>query len=80
MDITSSRLVVTSVTGIEVDASYTREAISEHGIFAMLSAPTSLDNFRQIGFNASWEIDFWGRVRLARGRPSKVLVSCRMRI
>lgn len=47
-------------------ASYAREALSEHGKFAALGAPTSPSNFWQLGFDASWEIDLWGRARRAR--------------
>jgi NodT family efflux transporter outer membrane factor (OMF) lipoprotein len=47
-------------------ASYSREALSEHGKFAALGAPTTPNDFWQLGFDASWEIDLWGRVRRAR--------------
>ncbi|NUT87618.1 efflux transporter outer membrane subunit [Pseudomonas corrugata] len=47
-------------------ASYTREANSENGKFAALGAPTDATNFWQLGFDASWEIDLWGRARRAR--------------
>lgn len=47
-------------------AGYTREAISEHGKFAALGAPTSASDFWQLGFDASWEIDLWGRARRSR--------------
>lgn len=46
---------------IGVGASYARDALSEHGKFAALGAPTSPSNFYQIGFDASWELDLWGR-------------------
>jgi NodT family efflux transporter outer membrane factor (OMF) lipoprotein len=47
-------------------ASYSREALSEHGKFAALGAPTRPSDFWQIGFDASWELDLWGRARRAR--------------
>jgi len=62
LGITSSQLL----PSVGANASYSREAISEQGIFALLGAPTSPDNFRQIGFDTHWEMDFWGRVRRAR--------------
>jgi NodT family efflux transporter outer membrane factor (OMF) lipoprotein len=49
-----------------VGASYAREALSEYGKFAALGAPTTPSNFWQLGFDAGWEIDLWGRVRRAR--------------
>ena len=47
-------------------ASYAREALSEHGKFAALGAPTRPSDFWQLGFDASWEIDLWGRARRTR--------------
>jgi NodT family efflux transporter outer membrane factor (OMF) lipoprotein len=47
-------------------ASYAREALSEHGKFAALGAPTRPSDFWQLGIDASWEIDLWGRARRAR--------------
>jgi NodT family efflux transporter outer membrane factor (OMF) lipoprotein len=47
-------------------ASYTREGLSKHGKFAALGAPTRPSDFWQLGFDASWEIDLWGRARRAR--------------
>ena len=47
-------------------ASYAREALSEHGKFAALGAPARPSDFWQLGFDASWEIDLWGRARRAR--------------
>jgi NodT family efflux transporter outer membrane factor (OMF) lipoprotein len=46
--------------------SYAREALSEHGKFAALGAPTRPSDFWQLGFDASWEIDVWGRIRRLR--------------
>ncbi|MBT2321429.1 efflux transporter outer membrane subunit [Variovorax paradoxus] len=51
---------------VSVGASYSREALSEHGKFAALGAPTTPSDFWQLGFDASWEIDLWGRARRAR--------------
>lgn len=51
---------------VGANASYAREALSEHGKFAALGAPTAPSNFWQMGFDASWEIDLWGRARRAR--------------
>ncbi len=47
-------------------ASYAREGLSEHGKFVALGASSSPDNFWQLGFDASWEIDLWGRARRLR--------------
>ncbi|TVT32137.1 efflux transporter outer membrane subunit [Shewanella algae] len=47
-------------------ASYSRDALSEHGRFAALGAPTNANDFWQLGFDARWEIDLWGRARRAR--------------
>ena len=47
-------------------ASYAREALSENGKFAALGAPTRPSDFWQLGFDASWEIDLWGRARRSR--------------
>jgi NodT family efflux transporter outer membrane factor (OMF) lipoprotein len=62
LGIASSRLLPV----VDADASYAREALSKHGKFAALGAPTDTTNFWQLGFTASWEIDLWGRVRRAR--------------
>ncbi|RST48894.1 efflux transporter outer membrane subunit [Variovorax sp. MHTC-1] len=56
-------------------ASYSREALSEHGKFAALGAPTRPSDFWQIGFDASWEIDLWGRARRAREAAEATLVA-----
>src|SRR3546814_2059773 len=34
--------------------------------FAALGAPTSASDFWQLGFEASWELDLWGRARRSR--------------
>src|SRR3546814_8755661 len=44
---------------VGASAGYSREAISEHGKFAALGAPTSASDFWQLGFDASWELDLW---------------------
>ncbi|WP_434705956.1 efflux transporter outer membrane subunit [Pseudomonas sp. Z1-12] len=62
LGITASRLL----PSVGANASYAREALSEHGKFAALGAPTAPSNFWQMGFDASWEIDLWGRARRAR--------------
>lgn len=49
-----------------VSAGYSREALSEHGKFAALGAPMSASDFWQLGFDASWELDLWGRARRSR--------------
>ncbi len=55
------------------DAKYTRELYSENGIVSLLGSlvgPSSASSFNpgsindyNVGFDASWELDFWGRVR-----------------
>lgn len=51
---------------VAANASYAREGLSENGKFAALGAPTDPSNFWQLGLDASWEIDLWGRARRAR--------------
>lgn len=48
---------------VGLGASYSREALSENGKFAALGAPSTASNFWQLGFDASWEVDLWGRAR-----------------
>jgi len=62
LGIVSSQSLPTFASG----ASYAREALSEHGKFAALGAPTQPSEFWQLGFDATWEIDLWGRARRAR--------------
>lgn len=62
LSIASSQLLPSMAAG----ASYMREALSENGKFAALGAPSSASDFWQLGFDASWEIDLWGRARRAR--------------
>jgi NodT family efflux transporter outer membrane factor (OMF) lipoprotein len=57
------------------EASYAREALSEHGKFAALGAPTNPSSFWQLGFNSSWEIDLWGRSRRANESAAATLES-----
>lgn len=59
LGITSSQLLPT----IGSSASYSREALSQNGKFAALGAPTNASDFWQLGFDASWELDLWGRAR-----------------
>jgi NodT family efflux transporter outer membrane factor (OMF) lipoprotein len=51
---------------VSATANFTREALSKHGKFAALGAPTRPSDFSQLGFDASWEIDLWGHARRAR--------------
>lgn len=62
LGIAASQLLPSATAG----ASYTREALSEHGKFAALGAPSSPGDFWQLAFDASWEIDLWGRARRVR--------------
>lgn len=62
LGIASSQLLPTIGSG----AYYAREALSEHGKFAALGAPTRPSDFWQLGYDASWEIDLWGRSRRLR--------------
>lgn len=62
LGIASSQLL----PSVDGSASYAREALSEHGKFAALGAPSRPSDFWQLGFDASWEIDLWGRARRAR--------------
>ncbi|AZN63992.1 MULTISPECIES: efflux transporter outer membrane subunit [Acinetobacter] len=62
LGITSSQLLPT----IDSSASYSREKLSQNGKFAALGAPTNASDFWQLGFDASWELDLWGRTRRMR--------------
>jgi len=62
LGITSSE----QLPSVAASASYAREALSEHGKFATLGAPSRPSDFWQLGFDASWEVDLWGRARRAR--------------
>ncbi|SNS88129.1 efflux transporter, outer membrane factor (OMF) lipoprotein, NodT family [Sphingopyxis indica] len=50
---------------IGAGGTYSRQALSENGRLAALGAPTDSSNYWQLGFNASWELDLWGRARRA---------------
>jgi NodT family efflux transporter outer membrane factor (OMF) lipoprotein len=54
-----------SLPSVAANASLSREALSANGKFAALGAPTSPSDFWQVGFDAAWEIDLWGRARRA---------------
>lgn len=58
---------------VDASAGHAREAISQHGKFAALGAPSRPSDFWQLGFDASWEIDLWGRVRRAREQAAASL-------
>ncbi|NYT85289.1 efflux transporter outer membrane subunit [Pollutimonas harenae] len=51
---------------VAASSRYTRERLSEHGKFVALGAPAGPSDFWQIGFDAGWEIDLWGRARRVR--------------
>lgn len=51
---------------VSLSASQSREAISENGPMARLGASTAAHDLWQAGFDASWELDVWGRVRRMR--------------
>lgn len=61
LGIVASRLL----PGIGAGGSYARQALSENGRLAALGAPTDAGSYWQLGFNAGWEIDIWGRARRA---------------
>jgi len=71
LGIAASQLLPT----VGANASYAREALSEHGKFAALGAPTDPSNFWQLGFDASWEIDLWGRARRSREGAQAMVVA-----
>lgn len=56
----------TQLPSVGASTSYSREAISEHGKFAALGAPTKASDFWQSGFDADWELDLWGKARRLR--------------
>lgn len=62
LGITASELLPT----IGLGANAAREALSAHGKFAALGAPSTPSSFYQIGFDTSWELDLWGRARRAK--------------
>jgi NodT family efflux transporter outer membrane factor (OMF) lipoprotein len=69
LGIAASQLLPDVGTG----AGYTREALSEHGKFAALGAPAGPNDFWQLGFDAGWEIDLWGRAQRMREGAAAVL-------
>ncbi|HSW04110.1 efflux transporter outer membrane subunit [Aquabacterium sp.] len=58
---------------VDAGAGHAREALSAHGKFAALGAPTRPSDFWQLGFDASWEIDLWGRARRTREQAAATL-------
>jgi NodT family efflux transporter outer membrane factor (OMF) lipoprotein len=58
---TSSQLL----PSVSAGAGYSRDRLSEHGRFVALGAPPGPTDFWQIGFDASWELDLWGRAQRA---------------
>jgi len=46
---------------LSAHASYVREGNSENGKLVALGAPATAENFFMSGFDASWELDLWGR-------------------
>jgi NodT family efflux transporter outer membrane factor (OMF) lipoprotein len=62
LGIASAQLLPTVAAG----AGFAREALSEHGKLAALGAPSRPSTFWQVGFDAGWEIDLWGRAQRAR--------------
>jgi NodT family efflux transporter outer membrane factor (OMF) lipoprotein len=69
LGITASQLL----PSVSASGSYTRERLSQHGKFAALGAPVRPADFWQLGFDASWELDLWGRARRAREGAAAVL-------
>lgn len=54
-------------------ASQAREGLSENGKFVALGASSAPREFWQLGFDASWEIDLWGRAsRASEGAAASV--------
>lgn len=51
---------------VGLKAGMDRQAISENGPMARLGASTAAHELWQAGFDASWELDVWGRVRRQR--------------
>lgn len=51
---------------LDAGARYAREGLSENGKLVALGAPSSPTDLWQLGFNARWEIDLWGRARRLR--------------
>lgn len=51
---------------VGANAAYVRNAFSPNGPMAALGAPTRPTDLAQLGFDAQWEIDLWGRTRQIR--------------
>ncbi|MCD0502492.1 efflux transporter outer membrane subunit [Bordetella petrii] len=51
---------------VDMDAGLRRGAISENGPMAALGASTAATDIWRAGFQASWELDLWGRLRRQR--------------
>lgn len=64
-----------SLPRVGADLSYANEALSEHGKFAALGAPTAASEFWQLGFDASWELDLWGKMRRMRENAGATLMA-----
>jgi len=47
---------------VGVGADYSRNSLSDNGKFSALGAPTQANNFWHVGFDASWELDLWGKL------------------
>lgn len=62
LGITSSQLL----PSLGSSGNYSREALSQNGKFAALGAPTKANDFWQLGFDANWELDLWGRAKRMR--------------
>jgi NodT family efflux transporter outer membrane factor (OMF) lipoprotein len=50
---------------LSANASYAREGNSENGKMVALGAPSEAENYWTAGFDASWELDLWGRAQRA---------------
>ncbi|GAB1575697.1 efflux transporter outer membrane subunit [Bordetella petrii] len=51
---------------LAIGGSVSREAVSEHGKFVAMGASTDPFDYWRVGFDASWELDLWGRARRLR--------------
>ena len=51
---------------LAMSGSVSREAVSEHGKFVAMGASTDPFDYWRAGFDASWELDLWGRARRLR--------------
>lgn len=64
-----------ALPSLSAGAVHTREGLSEHGKFAALGAPAGPSDFSQLAFDASWELDLWGRARRVREGAAAALES-----